>query len=80
MKRGNWWLVLEAEAIATARLLHTQWDEDPADRISAIRGAYVREDYAALVDIRDSLELHSLKLLPDRAPSTSPHTASRPSV
>ncbi len=58
MKRTKGWMLqLEREALAAAADLEREWDEDATDRVMAIREAYIHEDYTALADWRDSLQL-----------------------
>ncbi len=53
MRHGDWWRVLEDDALDAVRDLHRECDEDPTDREASVRDAYVHEDYTRLVDLRD---------------------------
>ena len=53
MKRAGWWRVAESEALDAIGDLHFEYDEDPTDRVPEVRGAYMREDWAGLMDLRD---------------------------
>ena len=53
MKRAGWLRVAEREALEAIADLHLEYDEDPTDRVPEVRGAYMREDFFTLMDLRD---------------------------